>query len=76
MLPALLITAFALALLGCGTYLRHKAISAAAAEVGKDHTTYMKHVHATPHLNKTYQTGLALHFLAVLIVVVWVFFHE
>lgn len=76
MLPALLITAFALALLGWGTYLRHKAISAAAAEVGKDHTTYMKHVHATPHLNKTYQTGLALHLLAVLIVVVWVFFHE
>lgn len=76
MLPALLITAFALALLGWGTYLRHKAISAAAAEVGKDHTTYMKHVHATPHLNKTHQTGLALHLLAVLIVVMWVLLHK
>ncbi|TDP82291.1 hypothetical protein EV672_106254 [Aquabacterium commune] len=72
MLLTLLIASFAISLLGWGTYLRHKAMSLAAAEVGKDHTTYMKNVHATPRLNRTYQTGLALHLLAVLIVVMWI----
>ena len=76
MLPTLLVAVFAISLLGWGTYLRHKAISAAAAEVGTDHTTYMKHVHATPSLNRMYQTGLALHLLAVLIVVTWVLLHK
>ena len=70
---AILIAATAFSLLGWGTYLRYKAVSAAANEVGREYTTCMKHVSATPNLNRKNQAGLALQALAVVLVAAWIF---
>jgi len=70
---AILIATIALSLLGLGTYLRYKAVSAAAKEVGGDYTTCMKHVASTPSLHRKNQAGMALHMLAVAVVAAWIF---
>jgi len=71
---AILIATIAFSLLGWGTFLRYKAVSAAASEVGREYTTCMKHVASTPSLNRKNQAGLALQALAVLLVAAWIFF--